>query len=90
MLTYGVAENKITPEKFVEITAKNPAEIFGFTNKGEIKEGYDADLFIYNPEGGYVVSKDTHVQNNDNDMYEGFKIKGKIETVFCNGKIYQF
>ena len=38
MFTYGVLENKISLQKFVEITSTNPAKIFGLTNKGQLKE----------------------------------------------------
>ncbi len=31
----------------VELTASNPAKIFGISNKGQIKENYDADLVIW-------------------------------------------
>lgn len=31
-----------------KLLCKNPAKIYGFKNKGEIKEGYDADIIIVN------------------------------------------
>lgn len=87
LLTYGIFQNKISAQRFVEITSKNPAEIFGFQNKGQIKKGFDADLYLYNPEGESIISAKNHISNSDNDIYEGFRIKGKIETVIINGKI---
>ncbi len=89
LLTYGVYENKISLEKFSEITAYNPANIFSIENKGIIAEGFDADLYIYNPKGECIISANNHYSKADNDIYEGFKIKGKIETVIKNGEIYK-
>lgn len=84
LLTYGVFQEKISLQKFVEISSKNPAEIFGIERKGQIKEGFDADLYIFNAKGEETISVKNHVQNCDNDIYEGFKTKGKIERVFIN------
>ncbi len=81
LYTYGVAKKKISLQKFAEITSKNPADIFGIKNKGQIKEGFDADLFIFNPNSKSIISTKTHIQNCDNDMYEGFETIGEIETV---------
>lgn len=81
LLSYGVFQEKISLQKFVEITSKNPAEIFGIEKKGQLKEGFDADLYIYNAKGEETISVKNHVQNCDSDIYEGFETEGKIERV---------
>jgi dihydropyrimidinase len=87
LLTYGVYIDKISLQKFAEITAKNPAQIFKIKNKGQITEGYDADMYIYNPMGKNFISSQNHYQNCDSDIYEGVETIGKIETVIIGGKI---
>lgn len=88
MYTYGVLDNKITINKLVEITSTNPAKIFGiYPQKGEITVGSDADIVIWNPKTENIISAKTHHQNCDSNIYEGFKIKGKAETVIVNGEI---
>ena len=87
LLTYGVFQKLISFQKFIEITSKNPAKIFGLKNKGEIREGFDADLYIYNPEGETTISAKNHFSKSDNDIYEDFIVKGRIETVIINGEI---
>ena len=47
----------------------------------------DADIVIWNPDYESTVSKYTHHQNCDLNIYEGFKTKGKAETVIRNGEI---
>ncbi len=42
----AVNKGKITLQKLVELTSRNPANIFGIQNKGLLKPGYDADLVI--------------------------------------------
>lgn len=88
LFTYGVLKNKITLNKFVEITSSNPAKIFGFyPQKGIIKEGSDADLILWNPGKEFTISANEQYQNCDYNIYEGFKIKGAPELVIRKGKI---
>jgi dihydropyrimidinase len=84
---YGVLQNRISIEKFVEITSKNAAKIFGYENKGKIKEGYDADLVIWDSTAKAIISSQTHIQNCDLNIYEGFHITGKPIVTILNGKI---
>lgn len=81
MYTYGVVNRDLSLQKMVEACSTNPARIFGLKNKGEIKEGFDADLVLFNPKGENLISCSTHLQNCDSNIYEGFRTVGKIETV---------
>ena len=91
LYTYGVLQNKISLNKFVDITATKPAEIFGlYPRKGEIRIGADADIIIWNPDVEEQISVKTHHQNCDHNIYEGFYTKGLAETVIKSGKIIIF
>jgi len=88
MFTYGFLKNKISLNKFVELTSTNPAKIFGmFPNKGVIEVGADADIVIWNPTVKNKISTLTQHQNCDSNIYENFKIVGMPETVILNGNI---
>ncbi len=88
LYTYGVLENKIDLKKFVEITSTNAAKVFGlYPQKGIIAEGADADLVVWNPETENTISVNTHHQNCDLNIYEGFKTKGTPEVVILGGKV---
>ncbi|TDZ32848.1 Dihydropyrimidinase [Colletotrichum spinosum] len=46
----GVLSGRVTPQKFVEVTAANPAKLYGLgTRKGTIAAGYDADFVVWYP-----------------------------------------
>ncbi|KZT21895.1 Metallo-dependent hydrolase [Neolentinus lepideus HHB14362 ss-1] len=45
----GVLKDKITVQKFVELTSSNPAKLYGLNKKGTIAPGFDADLVIWYP-----------------------------------------
>ena len=88
MFSEGVNKGRISLQKFVEVTATNPAKIFGmYPQKGTLAVGSDADILILNPHTQHTISKDTHHMNVDYSSYEGWKLTGKTETVLLRGQI---
>jgi dihydropyrimidinase len=88
LFTEGVQKGKITLQKFVEVTATNPAKIFGmFPDKGTIGIGSDADIVIFDPNKKHKISASTHHMNVDYSAYEGWDLQGKVKTVFLRGKV---
>ena len=84
----GVAEGRISLNRFVEITATTPAKMFGmYPKKGTIAVGSDADIVVFDPNGRHVISVDTHHMDVDYSAYEGWEMVGKIETVLSKGKV---
>jgi aminomethyltransferase len=49
--------------------------------------GSDADVVIWDPEAGGVISASTHRQNCDTNVYEGFRFIGKPRIVIQRGRI---
>ncbi len=85
---YGVNQNRISINRFVEMVSALPAKIFGlYPRKGIIREGSDADLVIWDPDKEITISAQTHHQHCDINIYEGMKVKGAPETVIVNGKV---
>src|SRR6266403_3727984 len=83
----GVAQGRISLNRFVEIVSTAPAKIFGlFPRKGTIAVGSDADLVIFDPNHEEVISAKTHHMRVDYSMFEGIKIKGAPKTVFSRGR----
>ncbi len=88
LFTYGILNKKISLNKFVEITSTNAAKIFGlYPQKGIIAKGADADIVIWNPNKKSVISTETHHQNSDLNIYNGFPIIGEPEMVILGGNI---
>lgn len=86
LYTYGVLEKRISINRFVEITSTNAAKIFGlYPKKGVIAKGSDADIIIWNPEIKNVISTQSHHQNSDLNIFEGFSTMGAAEYVFTKG-----
>jgi dihydropyrimidinase len=88
LYTFGVLKNRISLQKFVEVTSNNPSRIFGFfPNKGIISEGSDADVVIWDPNAKETISAKTHHQNCDLNIYEGFEITGKPLITIVKGEV---
>ena len=84
----GVVENRISLNRFVELTSTAAAKMFGlFPKKGTIAVGSDADIVIFDPEKEQTISAQTHHMNVDYSAYEGRKIKGVVETVLSRGQV---
>jgi dihydropyrimidinase len=84
----GVVENRISLNRFVELTSTAAAKMFGlFPRKGTIAVGSDADIVIFDPEREQTISVKTHHMNVDYSAYEGKTIKGVVETVLSRGRV---
>ena len=88
LFSEGVNKKRITLNKFVEVTATNPAKIFGmFPRKGTIGIGSDADIILFDPNEKHVLSAKTHHMNTDYSGYEGKELTGKVKTVILRGQV---
>jgi len=84
----GVVENRISLNRFVELTSTAAAKMFGmFPKKGTIAVGSDADIVIFDPSVEHTFGVENEHMNVDYSTYEGWKVKGKVETVLSRGKI---
>jgi dihydropyrimidinase len=88
LFSEGVGKNRITLNKYVEVSSTNAAKIFGmFPRKGTIAVGSDADIVIFDPNEKHTLSAATHHMNVDYSGYEGWELTGKVKTVLLRGQI---
>ena len=83
-------ERKIPIKRLVELTSTKPAEIFDFENLGKIKEGYFADLVVIETENEFPIIAALFQSKAKYSPFDGRMVKARIDTVFINGKIYEF
>jgi dihydropyrimidinase len=84
----GVVENRISLNRFVELTSTAAAKMFGlFPKKGTIAVGSDADIVIFDPDKEQTISASTHHMRVDYSAYEGKKIRGVVEWVLSRGRV---
>ncbi len=88
LIYQGVADGKISLQRWVETIATTPARMFGlYPRKGVIAPGSDADIVVYDPRGRTRIGVGTHHMNMDYSAYEGYEIAGRVDTVISRGSI---
>ena len=51
-----------------------------YPRKGHVDVGADADIIVLDPNEEHVISAATHHHNNDFNIYEGRRIRGKVRA----------
>jgi dihydropyrimidinase len=83
----GVMAGRITPQKFVELTATNPARAYGLhPRKGSIAVGGDADLVIWE-EREFVLANARLHHDVDYTPYEGMRLSAWPAMTLARGEV---
>lgn len=84
----GVLKDRITVERLVEVTATNPAKLFGiFPQKGTIAVGSDADLVLFDPEETRTVRDQDMFSATGFSIYAGWEVTGWPLTTIRRGEV---
>ena len=85
---HGVRTGRLTPSEFVAVTSTNAAKIFNIhPKKGSLSPGADADIVVWDPERTRTLSKETHHQNVDFNIYEGMEVTGAAAVTLSRGRV---
>ena len=88
LLSEGVHRRGISLTRIAEITALNPARIFGvFPQKGTIAVGSDADFTIVDLDKEQTLTPDMLQGNSDYSLYEGREMKGWPVATVIRGRL---
>jgi dihydropyrimidinase len=86
--TKFVATNRISLERFVDITSTNAAKIMGmYPQKGAIAAGSDADIAIFDPNMNKTITLDDLHADSDYSIWEGFECQGYPVTTILRGSV---
>ena len=86
LLYNGVRQGFFSPSRWVELCCTRPAQLAGFTNKGNLAIGYDADVVVFDPQYAQTLRLDALHEQVDWTPYEGQALFGKVEAVWLRGK----
>lgn len=87
LFSEGVSKNRISLNRYVEVTSTAPARIFGIPHKGSIAPGFDADITLLDPHAERILSAKTQFQKVDYNAYEGWNVKGKVVMTLKGGRV---
>ncbi|HEY3074097.1 MAG TPA: dihydropyrimidinase [Burkholderiales bacterium] len=83
----GVLAGRISIERFVELTAANPAKLYGlYPRKGTIAVGADADLVIWE-ERDVTIRNETLHHAVDYTPYEGMRLRAWPAVTVARGEV---
>lgn len=83
----GVLAGRLTPQKFVELTATNPAKAYGLhPRKGTIAVGSDADLVIWDEREVTLTNSLLH-HAVDYTPYEGMRLSAWPAFTLARGRV---
>ena len=72
------------------VTSWNPAQRYGLNRKGDIAEGYDADIAIVDPARSWTISAKDSPSTQGYTPFEGLEMSARVDATFLRGtKIYE-
>lgn len=88
----GVLARRLSPQKFVELTASNPAKLFGLGGrKGAVAPGYDADLVVWYPTAGgmppFELANAMLHHDVDYTPFEGMRFENWPRYTILRGRV---
>lgn len=86
MFNAMVSEGRGGLEAFVRLTSTAPAAAFGLKNKGQIAEGFDADIVVWDPKAAHTYGANDLKDNVGYNPYEGTTVKGLPVASFSRGR----
>ena len=88
LFSEGVAAGRISANTFVQLTATNPAKLFGlYPAKGTIAPGADADLVLWDPTRQTTITNARLQHVIDYTPYEGRQVTGWPAITIRRGEV---
>lgn len=87
MYDAAVQGGRLSLERFVQVMASRPAEIAGYSNKGKLAVGADADLVLLDPQAEWVVADLGDFSRIYTTPYVGRRLRGRIRRTLVRGKM---
>ncbi|NQY05552.1 MAG: dihydroorotase [Flavobacteriaceae bacterium] len=82
---FGALNSILDTEKVIDCLTRK-SERFGHKNES-IKEGIQANLSLFNPEGEYVFNKEHIHSKSHNSAFLGMTLKGKVYGIINNNQV---
>ncbi|MDQ3858592.1 MAG: amidohydrolase family protein [Actinomycetota bacterium] len=84
----GVHEGRLSVNRFVEVSATNPAKLMGlYPRKGTIAIGSDADLAVIDPARTWTVRAGDLYTRADYSCWDGWEVHGKVTATVLRGAV---
>jgi dihydroorotase len=86
VLTYLVEPGVLSLSEAIAKLTVNPARILGLP-LGELREGWAADITIFDPDAEVVVDASKFASLGRNTPFDGFTLKGRVMYTIVDGTV---
>ena len=73
-------------QQMAQLLSWNPAQRYGLLNKGDVAEGYDADLVLLDPNKTFIVRAAESESAQGYTPFEGQELHGQVQTTYLRGQ----
>ncbi len=87
MMFTQVSRGKLRLQRLIEATATLPAKIFGFSRKGLLLEGFDADIVLVDPKAKTRIEPEKFLSKAKYSPFKGMQCIGKPAYTIVNGTL---
>jgi len=88
LYSFGVARGRLDMPGLVRLLSTNPARIFGLhPRKGTLVPGADADIVLFDPAAGGVLTAAELHSAAGFSPYEGIDLRGRVRTTISRGRV---
>ena len=86
--TSFVASGLMSAAQMCRLLSENQAKLFGmWPHKGQLAQGADADITVWDPQARWVIRAEAQHQNVDYTPYEAFEAAGRARAVYVGGQL---
>lgn len=80
----------MTYNHMARVTAWNPAQRYGLNRKGDLAEGFDADIALVDPARTWTIRAAESPSTQGYTPFEGLELSARVDATFLRGhKIYE-
>lgn len=72
-------------QRIAQLASWNPAQRYGFTTKGDIAVGYDADIALVDPNRSQVIRPEDSESTQEYTPFEGIELEALVTDTFVRG-----
>lgn len=87
LLLDSVARERLSMKQLVELCCQNPARVFGIQERGEIREGFYADLVIVDRSQKSIIQNQDQYSKCGWTPFHGMEVVGSVLRTFVNGTL---
>ncbi|NJD19622.1 MAG: amidohydrolase family protein [Gemmatimonadetes bacterium] len=86
LFSEGVATGRITLERFLELVARGPADVFGLTRKGRLAVDADADFVVFDPDAEGTLDQAALHYVAGWSPFHGRPVRGRVVSTWLGGR----